>query len=226
MSFEASLPQGTAVKFFADGRPRPYAGNTFVAALASERPESAVVADIAERLRTSTIGHRLTLLPRSSYHMTVFEGVCDAYRVAERWPADLPLDAPLAEAHAYFEDRIADVAGIAAPLRMKVNGLTSWANGLVIGLEAEDQDEDGHLRALRDRLSTATGLRKPDHATYAFHMTLGYWLDRPEDELWLVEKQGIEQLLLRLLPRLELPAPDFCHFADMHAFHPRVSLAR
>lgn len=218
------LPAGTATKFHDDGRVKPFPGNTFVSALAETRPESALFADVADRLKASSVGRRLTFLPRSSYHMTVFEGIC--VDVADRalWPSDLP-PTDLATATAFFETRIAGLDGIAAPLRMVPTGLLSWPAGLVIGLEPVDAAEDARLRGFRDQLSTAIGLRKPNHDRYGFHLTLAYWLDRPEDAAWALEHEAFSSHVRQAVPTLDMPAPDFCTFADMHAFPPRRSMA-
>jgi hypothetical protein len=77
----------------------------------------------------------------------------------------------------------------------------------------------------RDRLSGTIGLRKPNHDSYTFHLTLAYWLDRAEDAAWALERDGLSALIRETVPRLDMPAPDFCTFADMHAFPPRRSMA-
>lgn len=218
------LPAGTASKFHEDGRVRPFPGNTFVSALAVGRPESATFADVADRLKTSSVGRRLTFLPRSSYHMTVFEGICVDLTEPTLWPADLPAT-DLATATAFFEASIAGLDGLAGPLRMRPAGLLSWAAGLVIGLEPVDTAENARLRGFRDRLSDAIGLRKPGHDGYAFHLTLAYWLDRADDGDWVLEREALSTHVRATVPTLDMPAPDFCTFADMHAFPPRRSLA-
>lgn len=218
------LPAGTASKFHEDGRVKPFAGNTFVSALAITRAESAAFADVADRLRASSVGGRLTFLPRSSYHMTVFEGINVTEPDTGVWPADLaPTD--LATATAFFDTRIVGLDGIAAPLRMVPTGLLSWPAGLVVGLKPVDAAEETRLRGFRDELSTAIGLRKPGHESYTFHLTLAYWLDRVEDTAWALERDGLSALIRETVPRLDMPAPDFCTFADMHAFPPRRSMA-
>lgn len=218
-----SLPAGTASKFHEDGRVKPFAGNTFVSALAVTRAESAAFADVADRLRASSVGSRLTFLPRSSYHMTVFEGINVTESDTGVWPKDLaPTD--LATATAFFDARIAGLDGIAAPLRMVPQGLVSWPAGIAVALEPADAAENARLRGFRDQLSAAIGLRKPDHDRYPFHLTLAYWLDRPEDAEWALEHVGLSALIRETVPHLDMPAPDFCTFADMHAFPPRRSM--
>ncbi|MBP0575802.1 DUF1868 domain-containing protein, partial [Mycobacterium tuberculosis] len=79
-----------------------------------------------------------------SYHMTVFEGINVVEHDGAHWPTDLaPTD--LDTANAYFEARIAGVAGIAAPLRLVPVGLLSWPAGLVVGLEPADAAENARL---------------------------------------------------------------------------------
>jgi hypothetical protein len=220
-----TMPAGAATKFHPDGRVKPFPGNTFVAALDPARPESAAVAEVVRRLAAGAVGSRLTFLPRASYHMTVFEGVSLAVADPACWPADLAPTGDLAAATAFIEARLDGVAGLAAPLRMVPAGLVSWPDGIAIGLEPADAAENARLRGFRDRLAAATGLRKPDHDRYPFHLTLTYWLDRVDDADWAMERDGLSALLRRDIPSLALPAPDFCTFADMHAFPPRRSMA-
>lgn len=218
------LPAGTATKFDPDGAVKPFPGNTFVSALTQDRPESALFADVAARLRATTLGRYLTFLPPASYHMTVFEGICVDIPERTLWPRDLaPTD--LDTANAFIEARIANVEGIAGPLRMKPIGLLSRPAGLTIELEPIDAAENARIRGFRDRLSTAIGLRKTDHLRYPFHLTLAYWLDRPDDNDWMLEREALSILIREAVPTLDMPAPDFCTFADMHAFLPRRSMA-
>lgn len=225
MDATGSIPAGTAEKFDRDGRVKPFPGNTFVSALDQAAAPSRALAEIAARLKAASVGARLTYLPRSSYHMTVFEGVCMHHRDAPRWPKHLRADASLDEASAYFERRIAGLAGIDGPIAMRATGLLSWTAGLVVALEPARPDVGIALRALRDRLAEATGLRKPGHEGYVFHITLAYWLSRPDDDAWRTEADEIGEAIRRTVGSFELPAPDFCDFADMHAFVPRLSLA-
>ena len=58
------------------------------------------------RLLDAEVAQIYTLLPPSSWHMTVFDGVCDGNRNGERWPGDLDREAPLLEINQTFEARL------------------------------------------------------------------------------------------------------------------------
>ena len=221
-----TLPEGVGTKFHPDGSVRRFAGNTFVSATGPGHPAHSALREVADRLAASEAGDRLALLPPSSYHMTVFEGINDQVRAVDRWPVELPLDATLDEANAFFADRLAGFeAGDVGPFRLGATGLHVGDVGIYIALEPRDDVENGRLRGLRDRLRDRLGFSKPGHETYRFHISLAYWIRHPRPSpTWDMQRAGLDELTRRLLPEIEVPAPDFCHFDDMFAFPPQRRL--
>lgn len=225
-------PADVGRKFHADGSVRAFAGNTVICHLPEDGPAYAALMHVHERL-AAVSAHRHALLPPSSWHMTVFEGVCDQIRDPGRWPADLPLDASLAASLAACTDLFAARLraarfGITAPIRMAVGGVVAVHGGFLgVRLEPADPEEHLRLRTLRDRLSALLGLQVPVHRGYGFHLTLGYQIDwlEPAEQLALSEAcRAATAHLLEAAPVFTFGVPAFCTFQDMHAFHPLVRL--
>jgi hypothetical protein len=115
-----------------------------------------------DRLRAAEAARLYTLLPPRSWHMTVFDCVCDEARSSERWPIGKALDLPLAEVNRDMEERLkAEQFGPKLAFAMRVTGFWSLRHVIAIALEPADSAEDKAIRALRDRLSAALGLRRP-----------------------------------------------------------------
>ncbi len=74
---------------------------------------------------------------------------------------------------------------------------------------------------MRDELSKLTGIRRPDHDNYRYHVTIGYlhaFLDEREAASmqrataeWMRRIDGLDMRLL-------IPSFHFCTFRDMFAF--------
>ncbi|MBW8729308.1 MAG: DUF1868 domain-containing protein [Inquilinus limosus] len=138
------------LKFARDGSPLPFRGNTVICHIPATAPELPALAELAQRLRGLPWGGRFAFLPASSYHMTVFEGVTDAERAPERWPAGIAADAPLEDIACRFVDRL---RGLAVPQRfaMRPVGLVPMGTGgTVVGLEPADEDTARQIRSLRE----------------------------------------------------------------------------
>ena len=82
----ATFPKGVGSKFFPDGQVRAYPGNTVLCHVAGIPPLIERLDKLYGRLLDAEVAQIYTLLPPSSWHMTVFDGVCDGNRNGERWP--------------------------------------------------------------------------------------------------------------------------------------------
>ncbi len=220
---DASLPSGVGRKFHPDGRVRPFAGNTIVCHTASAAALTDRLGRLHERLRAARAARLYTLLPPSSWHMTLFDGVTDEVRIPDRWPQDMPLDMPLAEVHRHFEERLkAEVFGPKLTFSMRATATGRLRNGIDIRLRPVDAAEEQAIRTLRDRIAAVLRLRRAAHDTYGFHITLAYFIAYPgEDEA--AELHGLMkeevQVLEASLPPFFVGPPEFCHFNDMFVFN-------
>ena len=215
-------------KFFADGRVHPFPGSTIVCHVEQQGPNAGyfnALLDIYRDAPRYAFTRKLTMLPPSSYHMTLFDLVTDAGRTEDRWPDGLALDASIADCNRYLADRLrAFQIGTPPRFAMRVAPYVPVEREptLAIRLEPANEEERARIRDLRERLSTYVGIRAPNHDSYGFHTTLGYflqWLTPGE----LVELRSIlsdwQSRVAAAAPEIVFGAPEFCTFADMFAFN-------
>ncbi|WP_313607876.1 DUF1868 domain-containing protein [Rhizobium sp.] len=212
-------PSGVPSKFTVDGAVRPFPGNTIICHLSQDSELHTQLTQLALDLDKSNDEALYTLLPPSSWHMTVFEGVCDQVRSPGFWPADLPTDAPLAECNAAFSRKLSAFdMNTTLPFRMRISGYMPRVDGIGLHLEPSDAAEDDRIRNLRDRLSKELQIRHPSHETYRFHLSIAYFIRFPADD----ERSALDTMLFKRLQHMptefELAAPEFCFFDDMFEF--------
>jgi hypothetical protein len=224
----ATFPKGVGSKFFPDGQVRAYPGNTVLCHVAGIPPLIERLDKLYGRLLDAEVAQIYTLLPPSSWHMTVFDGVCDGNRNGERWPGDLDREAPLLEINQTFEARLkAGRFGPGLSFAMRVRRLRPLMNVIAIELEPADEGEERAVRALRQRLAATLSFDRSAPDTYTFHITLAYFLRFPDAS----EKARLESLMTdeiqdmaKSLDPFRVGPPEFCHFNDMFAFSRRLYL--
>lgn len=222
------LPPDVGRKFAADGRVLPFAGNTIICHLPQQGAGSEAfdaLLDVYRALPGEPWARKVTALPPSSYHMTVFGTANDKARRYPLWPAGLPLDMPMADCDRILGERLrafrlGDEAG---PYRMRVNMESPPAGEtpLTVRLLPTDDAVEARLRKLRDRLSDVTGIREPDHDRYRFHITLAYQvapLTPQEDDAWRRSLAAWKAMIARRAPIITLGNPEYCLLKDMFAF--------
>lgn len=228
-------PPDVGSKFHADGRVHPFAGNTIICHLPQQGDHAAAfdaMLDIYREAPAHDFMRKVAMLPPSSYHMTVFGGANDAPRRRENWPADLPLDLPIATCDRILGERLRGFdPGLTLPIRMRVDPVQTPLVGgaLIFRLQPLDAGENAKLRALRDRLADLLKIRAANHDAYQFHVSLGYKIG------WLteVEARKLERTWHRWAahiaaqsPEIVLGAPEYCAFADMFAFRRRLYIGK
>lgn len=217
---QPAFPTGVHTKFNVDGSVRAFPGNTIICHLPPSSGLYACLLNLYAQLLRSDLSELYSLLPPSSWHMTVFEGVCDQVRRPRFWPGDLDLDAPLAECDARFAGKLSsfDLSGD-PPYHLRIAGWQPLVNGIALKLAPATTAEEIRLRSLRDRLSHLLQIRHPGHEDYVFHVSIAYLIRYPDD----VQQTALSAMLFELLSGLpaefELGAPEFCRFDDMFAFH-------
>jgi hypothetical protein len=205
-------------KFYPDGAPRIFAGNTTICFVDPDGPLGRAAQAFQQAL-AATFGPRFALLPPSSFHMTTMELLCDEIRTPERWSAQLPLDAPIAATDPFFIERVTPLPAPAG-LTMRVTSI-GHRHGMLLNLEPADAATGEALWAYREAVATATGVRFPDHASYWFHISLAYRII----ELDAAEEAALAEFAATWLPRLRdvgaaiaLPPPTLTFFDDMCRF--------
>lgn len=229
-----AAPHDVGRKFFADGRVRPFAGNTIICHLPQQGPGYETfdaLLDVYREMPIHEFGRKIALLPPSSYHMTIFGGANDQGRSPGAWPADIPTDTPIDVCSALLAKRLADFdLDCALPIRMRVNDAEPMhPEPLLIDLVPVDAAENLKLRRLRDRLSQTLKIRTRDHDRYGFHITLAYqiaWFDEAENADFQRARDRWRSELRKTAPVIEFQAPEFCTFKDMFAFKSQFPLGR
>jgi hypothetical protein len=212
-------PLGVPGKFDPSGNVRPFPGNTIVCHLSPTSNFYSSLLILYEGLRTSSLSHLIALLPPPSWHMTVFEGVCDRVRLEAYWTKDLPLDASLEDVTALFAQRLASFDLKCEPkFEMMLVGWDPLQIGIGATLAPRTPEEGARLRELRNRLSDCLGVRHPVHDNYSLHLSMAYLLrhltEEQKNELRAILQGHFEKYPVEF----ELGAPEFCVFDDMFAF--------
>ncbi|KAK3672757.1 hypothetical protein LTR78_007343 [Recurvomyces mirabilis] len=208
---DKKIPSGIPDKFDLVGNVQPFAGNTIICPLANT----------FEELKQSRLSHLYTLLPPSSWHMTVFEGVVDSRRGKGQWPSDIAANASLAECIENFKKKLADFdLATDLPFHVKTAAIefAGSLSGIRATLEPIPKDEK-QLRGLRDRLSDSLKIRSKKHDTYGFHLSIAYMLRFPTDEQQTELREIFERYFEMVPKQTALEPPEFCTFEDMFAYH-------
>lgn len=176
----AYAQKNIGTKFNADGTVRRFPGNTVISMVNHGKDVFTHFLHVRELFMASPAAPCVTLLPLDSIHMTVIEGVCDQVRRPGYWTSLLPLDCPLSATDALFEARFAELAPLGeVTLRMSHVVCTG---AILLRMEPVTPADEARLRAYRDAASAALGLRFPNHDSYHFHITLGYFTKEPTPE--------------------------------------------
>ena len=215
-------PSGVPNKFDPDGNVQHFPGNTIICHLPNSSELYSSMLVLYDRLKQSPLSHLYAMLPPTSWHMTVFEGVVDKNWKPGYWPSNLPADTSLGDCTALFKEELSSFdLQTTLPYHMQVVGMTN--SGL--GLHVEPQPTDNtNLRTLRDRLAKLLQIRHPDHDHYGFHISLGYLLRYLTKE----QKRELADLFMdhfKDMPKeFALGPPEFCVFEDMYAYEPILYL--
>ncbi|KAJ7210684.1 RNA ligase/cyclic nucleotide phosphodiesterase [Mycena haematopus] len=205
-------PAGVPNKFDPEGNVQRYPGNTIICHLSPSSELHKSLLELQDKLKSSHFSHLYALLPPSSWHMTIFEGVCEVHQPG-RWPDDLPDDASLAELSSF--DLQCD-----PPYHLTVIEFRPLSTaGIGVHIEPSTPEENARLRHLRDQLSKLLHIRTKDHETYVFHLSVAYMLRFELMNLLADHFKGMPK-------QFELGPPEFCAFEDMFTFNRLVYLKK
>ena len=175
-----------------------------------------------QRCRREVFWAAFAYLPPASFHMTVFDLLCDQVRVEGCWSSAIALDAPLERTDELLAEMLERVVWPGAP-RMRVTGLGQLGGDHTLHLRLEPADETTaeSLWTFREAVSRATGIRHPGHATYFFHVSLAYPLRELGEAEGRAYRRFEAEMNVRLSERLgavELGEPCLARFEDMFEF--------
>jgi len=211
-------PLGVPSKFAPDGSVQPFPGNTIVCHVSPSSPLYESLFELHTKLKNSQFAPLITLLPPESWHMTVFEGVCDKVRAPGYWPAHIET---LKYCTSLFATRLRkfDLGQSKPPYRLKITGFDPLEIGIGVSVEGKGMMEDRRIRDVRDRLADVLEIRHPNHETYGFHLSVAYLLRHLTDE----QEADLTDLLMEhwegMPKEFEFErGPEFCTFENMFAF--------
>ncbi len=207
-------------KFHPDGRARTFPGNTVICHVPGDTPQFDLLRQLRDWAAAQPWGSKFHFLPPSSYHMTVFDAVCDQVRQPENWPRHLPLAAPL---EAVDQLLLENFPQVAAPAQIEVQYRLFYAARGFIGMFVQPTSPaiERDLRAYRNRLAESFGIRHPNHETYNFHISLAYQIEQftPLEKFQAVVFNGRMHRRLRTgFGVLKLNAPELTFFENMTYF--------
>ena len=223
-----SYTRAVGTKFHEDGQVRFFAGNTIVSHILENSHVFREALWAQSEVMRLPFASKYAFLPPHSFHMTVFELLCDQVRDQQHWSSHLDLAIGLRETDVYFE-KTATPIGPPSELQMRLSAVSTTRHAY-IGLVPVNEKAEARIRAYRDRLSESTGVRFPNHDEYHYHISLAYMLEdltEAEQEKGHAAEEAIETRLGRTLAEVTIPAPRVTYFDHMHAFHrDKVSTSR
>ena len=197
----------------------PEPGNTIVCHVVDGSETQRVLIAARERYQAMPEAGQLAFTPISSLHMTLFSGVNVSHRAPPEWPEGVPLDASVDDTTKLLGDRLDTLAP--GP---SFKAVVVHATPIGLHLDGATAEDRAAMRGWRDLLADLWGLRRPDHHTYPFHVTMAYvidWLPDAALPRWEAMLQEVADDICRRAPVLELEPPAFCTFNDMNHFEKR-----
>ena len=209
---------GRHKKFAPGGAVCSFPGSTVICFVAPASPLGRGAALTRRIVEGTAAARRYTMMPPSSWHMTVIGLLNDYERTPLMWSSLLAPECPLDAADAFVAAAL-DLIEPPHGITMRYRGLRA-VDGLVIELDPADTDTEQSLRAYRDAAAAAAGVRRPDHAEYVFHIGLGYRTAalRPSECDELLEGLRHAHTELVTMPTFDLTAPALTYFEDMTEF--------
>lgn len=214
-------------KFASSGSPLPFEGNTFLGHLEQRREGFETfdtILNIYRALPETRFFRKMTVLPSSSYHITLFIGVNECDRRSGPWPAGISRYVPLEDLTKHFLDKLKlRQPGLSESFDFIVDAdapLPGKNDNLFIPLKPADEITYNRLQKIRDELSEITGIRRDDHCSYQYHITLGYLLATLDGaETLEYRDKSIEwRKMIAEAGNITIREFEFCTLRDMYSF--------
>lgn len=208
------------MKFHEDGSFKSYPGATIISKIKIHSIESSIINECQTVLKQLPFSNKFAFLPQDSFHMTVFELVNDRIREQEKWSKLLALDTPMDQVDQLLTEKF---AALKKPdkIKMKIDGILT-KSVIAISLQPYSQEQERVLHQFRENASEMTGVRKPGHDNYKFHITLAYkliHLTEQEEQHLTNETANLCKHLNEKMPSIELDSPELTFYHDMSAFY-------
>jgi len=223
MEVEKKYTEAVGTKFHSDGSVRYYPGNTIICFLNSSSTVFSEVLWAQNLLKETILHHKFTLLPPESFHMTVFELLCDQVRETEYWSRFLPLSASLAETDQFFKKQFAKIT-LPQNFEMRFDQIKLGPH-FSIQLSPVNQAIEKKLWSLRECFSEMTGIRFQDFESYRFHLSLAYGMEEMNSEEKIIAEKiesKIRERFSRQFGTFHTGPPQLVFFHDMFSFLPSI----
>lgn len=214
-------------KFSSSGCPLPFAGNTFLGHLEQQGEGFKTfdtILNVYRALPETSFFRKMTVLPSSSYHITLFTGVNECDRHSGPWPTGMSREVALESLNTYFLEKLKlRQPEMSSPFEFIVDSdalLPGENDNLFIPLKPASQDTYTRLENLRDELSDITGIRREDHRYYQYHITLGYLvatLDKVELTEYRAKNREWREMIAKT-GKITIKKFYFCILQDMYSF--------
>lgn len=214
-------------KFSSSGCPLPFAGNTFLGHLEQQGEGFKTfdtILNVYRALPETSFFRKMTALPSSSYHITLFTGVNECDRHSGPWPAGISRELALEELNRCFLDKLnLRQPGLSESFDFIVDSdapLPGRNDNFFIPLKPADQTTHNRLQKIRDELSEITGIRRDDHCSYQYHITLGYLLETLDGaEMLEYRDKNMEwREMIAKAGNITIREFEFCTLRDMYSF--------
>ena len=223
-----SVQLAVGTRFHPDGRVREYKGNTIVCRVDPASGLFGILRYCQEQFARSAAGPSMAFLPPPSFHMTLFQGLNDQERTADRWSCGIPADLAIEEVNQVCLERLRQV-NVPDSFGMRPNGFAQGRNGggLLLNLQPDGPAEEHKLQEARRRLGEALGLQRRLEEKYRFHISLSYqirWMTTAEQARLTSAARELTLFIKTELPVFQARQPEFCVFESMFHFEPLLRL--
>ena len=209
--------EGGGGKFTPEGAVLYFPGNTFICHIAPESAFYRSLCLVQDELKKQTQAEHLVFLPKSSFHMTVFCGVCGVPLGVDGWPDDMEPETSLDTINHEWSDRFTarkDLGGfkvVASHMRLPFS----------VAMRAATEADNTALWQSRSALQSLTSLHRPDFDSYQFHITLAYltkWMNVSAAQQLVDASDRLFDDYLADTSPAELGVVEFCRFDSMCEF--------
>ncbi|CAH03041.1 uncharacterized protein KLLA0_A10351g [Kluyveromyces lactis] len=220
-------------KFDDNGVVKTFHGNTIICHIPQQTDFFNRLLDFYRFAKRLSFYDKITLLPPSSYHVTIMNCCHEHDRSVGHWPTGLGADASISECHnhlaqlfkdANFRDQGTNPSGVELKVHIppKDELPSSKPRSINVIVKPSNTSQETAIKQLRDSISALTGLEDPSHDSIKFHITLAYINEELKDsevEELNSHLGNLHCILDRDCPVVQLGEPEFVTFEDMFYFH-------
>ena len=204
-------------KFSNKGKVLDWPGCTIIYNIKESSKLSLELQKIQNKFKKLSFSNKYSYLPKSSFHMTLFDCCNIKTHNSKFWPKNISQSDDFLEIAFKLSEKLNNYS---FPKNINVK-LQKFFGGFSTLLLPNTLKDNQILRSCRDDLSKILGIKYDNHITYTFHITLAYLLKplTPKEvkNLQIIDKQN-SQKFKKEVPFIELNNPEICVFDNMYKF--------